>query len=74
MRTNLRRIGPVAGTVWMYVTMPKGFLPQQDTGLLTATVEAPDDVSFSRMSALQAEVAAVIRADPEINAAQIHAR
>ncbi|RYI99456.1 MAG: hypothetical protein EON47_16745 [Acetobacteraceae bacterium] len=56
----------VAGTVWMYVTMPKGFLPQQDTGLLVATVEAPDDVSFGRMSSLQAAVAAIIRADPDV--------
>ncbi len=46
--------------------MPKGFLPQQDTGLLVATVEAPADVSFARMSALQASVAAVIRADPDV--------
>ena len=46
--------------------MPKGFLPQQDTGLLTATVEAPDDVSFGRMAELQAAVAAVIRADPDV--------
>jgi multidrug efflux pump len=53
-------------TVWLYVTMPKGFLPQQDTGLLVATVEAPADVSFARMSALQASVAAVIRADPDV--------
>ncbi|MDN3568336.1 efflux RND transporter permease subunit [Paeniroseomonas aquatica] len=56
----------VAGTVWMYVTMPKGFLPQQDTGQLVATVEAPDDVSFGRMSSLQALVAEVIRADPDV--------
>jgi multidrug efflux pump len=56
----------VAGTVWLYITMPKGFLPQQDTGLLVASVEGPDDVSFSRMSALQQEVAAVIRADPDV--------
>ncbi|MDB5371971.1 MAG: acriflavine resistance protein [Belnapia sp.] len=56
----------VAGTVWMYVTMPKGFLPQQDTGLLVATVEAPDDVSFGRMSSLQAMVAEVVRADPDV--------
>ena len=56
----------VAGTVWMYVTMPKGFLPQQDTGLLTATVEAPDDVSFGRMRSCRRAVAAVIRADPDV--------
>ena len=46
--------------------MPKGFLPLQDTGLIVATVEAPHDVSFTRMSALQRGVAEVIRADPEV--------
>ncbi len=56
----------VAGTVALYVVMPKGFLPVQDTSLLTATVEAPQDVSFGRMARLQQQVAEVIRADPEV--------
>jgi len=56
----------LAGTVWLYLTMPKGFLPVQDTGLISATVEAPDDVSFARMAALQRAVAEVIQADPDV--------
>ncbi|MDI3309314.1 MAG: efflux RND transporter permease subunit [Acetobacteraceae bacterium] len=56
----------VAGTVALYVLIPKGFLPVQDTSLLTATVEAPQDVSFSRMARLQQQVAEVIRADPDV--------
>ncbi len=56
----------VAGTVWLYVAMPKGFLPQQDTGLITVTVEAPQDVSFRRMATLQQEAAAAIAADPAV--------
>jgi multidrug efflux pump len=54
----------VAGTVALYTTVPKGFLPVQDTGQIVATVEAPDDVSFARMAALQRGVAELIRADP----------
>ena len=58
----------LAGTVALYVVMPKGFLPVQDTGQIVATVEAPQDVSFARMAALQREVAEAIRADPAVSA------
>jgi multidrug efflux pump len=58
----------LAGTVALYIVMPKGFLPQQDTGLIVASVEGPDDVSFGRMVALQRAVAEVIRSDPAVAA------
>ena len=45
----------------MYMVMPKGFLPSQDTGLIVATMEGPEDASFSRMAALQRGVAEVDR-------------
>jgi multidrug efflux pump len=56
----------VAGTVVLYVLMPKGFLPLQDTGLITVTTEAPQDVSFRRMSDLQRQVAEVVAQDPDV--------
>ncbi|PZW46805.1 multidrug efflux pump [Humitalea rosea] len=56
----------VAGTVWLYIVAPKGFLPSQDTGLITITTEAPQDVSFRRMSELQRRVADAVRQDPEV--------
>ncbi len=46
--------------------MPKGFLPQQDTGLITAITEAGTDVSFDEMQRLQAQVEAAIRNDPDV--------
>ncbi len=58
----------LAGTVALYAAAPKGFLPVQDTGQIVATVEAPDDVSFARMAALQRGVAELIRADPAVAA------
>ena len=58
----------VAGTVALYAAVPKGFLPVQDTGQIVATVEAPEDVSFARMAALQRGVAELIRADPAVAA------
>jgi len=56
----------LVGTVWLYIAVPKGFLPAQDTGLLVITSEGPQDASFARLSALQQEVAAVVRQDPDV--------
>ncbi len=53
-------------TVWLYVVAPKGFLPQQDTGLVTAVLEAGPEVSFTEMSRLQEVVATEIRKDPDV--------
>jgi multidrug efflux pump len=56
----------VVVTVWLYLVAPKGFLPQQDTGLVTATMEAGPDVSFSEMQRLQDAVATAIRKNPNV--------
>jgi HAE1 family hydrophobic/amphiphilic exporter-1 len=56
----------IAATGYLYVAVPKGFFPTEDTGLLFARTEAADDVSFDKMSALQREAAAIIRADPDV--------
>ncbi|MDP3415233.1 efflux RND transporter permease subunit [Falsiroseomonas sp.] len=56
----------LAGTIGLYVLMPKGFLPLQDTGLITITTEAPQDVSFARMSELQRQVAERVQQDPDV--------
>ena len=56
----------LGATIWLYAIMPKGFLPQQDTGLITAVLEAGPEVSFSQMSRLQTEVLAAIKRDPDV--------
>ncbi|MFT8243067.1 efflux RND transporter permease subunit [Roseomonas sp. BN140053] len=56
----------VALTAWLYVVMPKGFLPQQDTGLIQITTEAPQDVSFARAADLVQRMAEAVRADPAV--------
>ena len=56
----------LAGTLLLYAAVPKGFLPQQDTGLIVATTEAAQSVSISRMAELQAEVASRLRGDPAV--------
>ena len=56
----------VAATVQMFRTIPKGYFPQDDTGLIVGFTEAAPDVSFPAMAELQERVARVIRADPAI--------
>jgi multidrug efflux pump len=56
----------VAATIWLYVVVPKGFLPLQDTGLITAVTEAGVEVSFTEMQRLQTLVADTIRKDPNV--------
>jgi multidrug efflux pump len=55
-----------AATVWLYVVMPKGFLPLQDTGLITAVTEAGTEVSFAEMQRLQKLAADKIRTDADV--------
>ncbi len=56
----------LVATVWLYVAAPKGFLPAQDTGLVSAVIEAGPEVSFAEMQRLQGEVADTIRRDPDV--------
>ncbi len=55
------------GTVALYVIIPKGFLPQQDTGVIVAVTEAAQSVSIPRMTVLQEQAAAIIAADPAVS-------
>jgi len=50
----------------LYATIQKGFLPQQDTGLLIGTTDAAQDISFAAMCERQQEVAALIARDPDV--------
>jgi hydrophobe/amphiphile efflux-1 (HAE1) family protein len=60
-------IGTVIATGYLFVVIPKGFFPQQDTGVLYGTTEAGQDVSFAVMSRLQQEVGRVVMADPAVD-------
>jgi multidrug efflux pump len=59
-------LATLGATIWLYVVVPKGFLPIQDTGLITAVTEAGPEVSYAEMLRLQATVIDAIRADPDI--------
>ena len=64
--TLLVAVGTVALTVFLYVIVPKGFFPVQDTGLIQAVTEAPQSVSFDAMSKRQQALAEVILKDPDV--------
>ena len=66
--TLLVLLATIAATAILFVEIPKGFLPTQDTGFMTAVLETADDVAFARLSVLQREVNAVIAADPAVAA------
>jgi multidrug efflux pump len=53
-------------TLWLYVVIPKGFLPQQDTGLIFAVMEGGNEVSFTEMQRLRTVVEDAIRKDREV--------
>jgi HAE1 family hydrophobic/amphiphilic exporter-1 len=57
----------MVGTVWLYIVIPKGFFPVEDTGFISATVEGPADISFRAMQQRQLEIANIIRADKAVD-------
>ncbi|MBB3289697.1 MULTISPECIES: efflux RND transporter permease subunit [unclassified Rhizobium] len=56
----------LAATGYVFVEIPKGFFPIQDTGLITGVLEASQDISFAKMSALQVEAGKIVQSDPAV--------
>jgi multidrug efflux pump len=56
----------IVGTVWLYIHVPKGWFPQDDTGLMFVATRASPDVSFETMVDLQRRAADIINADPAV--------
>jgi HAE1 family hydrophobic/amphiphilic exporter-1 len=53
-------------TVALYIVIPKGFFPQQDTGFIQAVAEAGQDISFQAMTERAVAVADIVRQDPDV--------
>ncbi len=66
-QTLIVTLATLAATILLYIAMPKGFLPLQDTGLITAVTEAGTDVSFTEMQRRQRQVEDTIRGDPDVS-------
>src|ERR1700726_365602 len=59
-------LGTLVLTLYMYVVVPKGFFPVQDTGVILGISQAPETTSFEGMSEKQRELARVILQDPDV--------
>ncbi len=59
-------VATFALTVLLYVTIPKGFFPEEDLGQIQVNTEASEDISSAALQALQGRMAAVIKADPSV--------
>jgi multidrug efflux pump len=59
-------VGTLALTAFLYIEIPKGFFPVQDTGLIQGISEAPQSVSFDAMAERQQALAAAVLKDPDV--------
>ena len=56
----------MAATAYLYIIIPKGFLPQQDTGLIVGVTEAAQDISFQALLERQHTVSEIVLRDPDV--------
>src|SRR5258708_10435457 len=56
----------VIASGYLFVVIPKGFFPQQDTGLIIGTSETAQDVSFAEMARRQVALAEIVSRDPDV--------
>ncbi|MGA2993482.1 MdtB/MuxB family multidrug efflux RND transporter permease subunit [Bradyrhizobium sp.] len=64
--TLLIALATFAVTAMLYVMIPKGFFPLQDTGVIQAISEAPQSVSYAAMAERQQQLASIILKDPDV--------
>ena len=65
--TLMTFLATLALTGWLFVTIPKGFFPQQDTGFIYGQAIGPQDTSFGQMSGRMKALGEVVRADPDVS-------
>jgi hydrophobe/amphiphile efflux-1 (HAE1) family protein len=65
--TFLSTLGLIVMTGFLYVVIPKGFFPEQDTGFIFGQAEARQDISFAGMSKIENELARIILQDPAVS-------
>jgi len=56
----------LAATVVLYIEIPKGFFPQQDTGIIVGISDGPEDISFTEMARRQHALLDVVAQDPDV--------
>jgi multidrug efflux pump len=64
--TLIITLGTLVATIWLYIVVPKGFFPIQDTGVIMGISDAPESVSFASMADRQVKLGAAILKDPDV--------
>ncbi|MDB5359910.1 MAG: Acriflavine resistance protein [Rhodospirillales bacterium] len=59
-------VAALAATILCYIEMPKGFFPQQDTGLIIGTTDAAQDISYAAMAERHQELMRLVMSDPDV--------
>jgi len=65
--TMLVAVAMLVGTVYLFLTMPTGFIPSEDAGFAFGVVVGPQDMSFDSMSQHLRQVSATLQADPNVS-------
>jgi HAE1 family hydrophobic/amphiphilic exporter-1 len=60
-------LATIAGTIWLYIVVPKGFFPVEDTGYMIGITEGNTDIAFPAMVEHQRKVADIVRKDPAVD-------
>ena len=60
-------LATVCLSVFLYIIIPKGFFPQQDTGSLMGTIQASQDISFAAMRVKQLQFSNIVMTDPAVD-------
>jgi len=60
-------IATIAGTVWLYIVVPKGFFPTEDTGYVIGITEGKTDIAYPAMAEHQRKIADLVRADKAVD-------
>jgi HAE1 family hydrophobic/amphiphilic exporter-1 len=58
----------LAATVWLFIVVPKGFIPSEDSGRVSGTTETAEGTGFAEMVRHQEQVAAIVKRDPNVEA------
>jgi hydrophobe/amphiphile efflux-1 (HAE1) family protein len=64
--TLMVAVATLVATIFLYIIVPKGLLPQQDTGLILGVTDSAQSISFKAMAQRQHEIAEIVRKDPDV--------
>jgi hydrophobe/amphiphile efflux-1 (HAE1) family protein len=64
--TLMVAVGTFVATIWLYIVIPKGLLPQQDTGQISGVTDAAQSISFKAMVDRQHKITDIVSQDPDV--------